>query len=175
MNALVTIEGGAPVRVGPFAGFAPAPRPDPASLQFVRAVGLAQTRLQLAVLSGNRRRALREIDRLLEIDRQLERLARAGEADSARVSGEEIEAHLASQKLAIAGEKLALTAAITLPTLAPPGETAGAEATDPAELGVVEDDALGGRLARTGPWLAAIAVAVGALAFAVPLLAATAA
>ena len=50
-----------------------AERPD---LSWLRASGLAQARLQLAVLSGNRRRALEQIDRLMGIDRQLERLAR---------------------------------------------------------------------------------------------------
>ena len=44
-------------------------------LQFPRASGLAQARLQVAVLSGNRRRALEQIDRLVAIDKQLERLA----------------------------------------------------------------------------------------------------
>jgi hypothetical protein len=70
----------------------------------MRASGLAQARLQLAVLSGNRRRALEQIDRLLGIDRQLERIAR-GESTPAPGA---IEADLAEQRLAIASEKLAL-------------------------------------------------------------------
>jgi outer membrane protein TolC len=52
-------------------------------LAWMRASGLAQARLQLAVLAGNRRRALEQIDRLIGIDRQLERLAR-GESTPAR-------------------------------------------------------------------------------------------
>ena len=53
----------------------PSHRPD---LQFVRASGLAQARLQVAVLSGNRRRALEQIDKLVAIDKELERLIREG-------------------------------------------------------------------------------------------------
>jgi hypothetical protein len=84
-------------------------------LQYLRASGLAQTRLQLAVLTGNRRRALEQIDRLVSIDKQLERLALrhpGAEAD-------DMEADLTEQRLAIATEKLALTSAIAMPRLEP--------------------------------------------------------
>ena len=77
-----------------------------AHLHFVRASGLAQARLQVAVLSGNRRRALEQIDRLVDIDRQLQRLA----------GGED---ELTDQRLALASEKLALTSEISLPRLEP--------------------------------------------------------
>ena len=60
-------------------------------VDYLRASGLAQVRLQLAVLSGNRRGALRELDRLVELDRQLE----AGQAWALR--GEGLKAHLDRQ------------------------------------------------------------------------------
>lgn len=82
-------------------------------LQFMRASGLAQARLQVAVLSGNRRRALEQIDRLVAIDKQLERLA-----DGA-TEGHDLAGDLADQRLALASEKLALTSEITLPRLEP--------------------------------------------------------
>jgi hypothetical protein len=172
MNAIAMIEGGAPTSVAPFGGFAPAPRADLAGLQYLRASGLAQARLQLAVLSGNRRRALREIDRLVEIDRQLENLANSGTADENLVSTEGLEAHLASQKHAIAGEKLALAAAVTLPTLPSPERVTK---NAPAQLGdfeVVEDRDFGERLLRIALWLVVVFAVVGALSIAVPLLAA---
>jgi hypothetical protein len=86
-------------------------------LHFVRASGLAQARLQVAVLAGNRRRALEQIDRLVAIDRELERLAQGG-AD--RLAGQEhLESDLADQRLALASEKLALTSEIRMPRLEP--------------------------------------------------------
>jgi hypothetical protein len=91
-------------------------RPEPnrrLDLQFLRASGLAQARLQVAVLSGNRRRALEQIDRLVAIDRQLERLA-----DGAS-EAQDLAADLADQRLALASEKLALTSEITMPRLEP--------------------------------------------------------
>lgn len=84
-----------------------------AHLQFVRASGLAQARLQVAVLSGNRRRALEQIDRLVAIDRQLERLA------DGSVETHDLDGDLADQRLALASEKLALTSEIALPRLEP--------------------------------------------------------
>ncbi|HEU4650316.1 MAG TPA: hypothetical protein VFS49_02775, partial [Croceibacterium sp.] len=45
-------------------------KPVRVDLHYLRASGLAQMRLQLAVLSGNRRRALEQIDRLVDIDKQ---------------------------------------------------------------------------------------------------------
>ena len=94
--------------------FHPGPEIRP-ELGWLRASGLAQARLQLAVLSGNRRRALEQIDRLIGIDRQLERLAH-GERAPAEAA---LEAELAEQRLAIASEKLALTSGIELPRLEP--------------------------------------------------------
>jgi hypothetical protein len=89
------------------------PRPD---LQFVRASGLAQARLQVAVLSGNRRRALEQIDKLVAIDKELERLA---QGDARPADPRHLERDLADQRLALASEKLALTSEITLPRLEP--------------------------------------------------------
>jgi len=91
-------------------------RPEPnrrTDLQFLRASGLAQARLQVAVLSGNRGRALEQIDRLVAIDKQLERLA-DGAAEADDLAGD-----LADQRLALASEKLALTSEITMPRLEP--------------------------------------------------------
>jgi hypothetical protein len=113
-------------------------------LQYLRASGLAQTRLQLAVLTGNRRRALEQIDRLVTIDKQLERLALGHPA--AEVA--EMEADLTEQRLAIATEKLALTSAITMPRLEP--AFAAVEPEEDAEI--VEDETLKNRLFHILLW-----------------------
>ena len=134
-------------------------------LAWMRASGLAQARLQLAVLSGNRRRALEQIDRLIGIDRQLERLAR-GESTPA---AEALEAELTDQRLAIASEKLALTSAIELPRLGPAfGAGMGAALAPDEEVEIVEDEALKSRLVSVLLWCAgflvlSIAVAVAAV------------
>lgn len=118
-------------------------------LQFLRASGLAQTRLQLAVLTGNRRRALEQIDRLVTIDKQLERLALgkpvAGLAD--------MEADLTEQRLAIATEKLALTSAIAMPRLEPAFAAGAGLAIVPEEEDeIVEDETLKNRLFHILLW-----------------------
>jgi hypothetical protein len=118
-------------------------------LGWLRASGLAQARLQLAVLSGNRRRALEQIDRLIGIDRQLERLAR-GEARPGDVA---LEAELADQRLAIASEKLALTSGIELPRLEPAfGAGMGAALAPDEPVEIVEDEALKSRLFHLMLW-----------------------
>jgi hypothetical protein len=138
-------------------------RPD---LSWLRASALAQARLQLAVLSGNRRRALEQIDRLVGIDRQLERIAR-GESTPA---AEALATELADQRLAIASEKLALTSAIELPRLAPAfGAGMGAALAPDEEVEIVEHEALKNRLFHVLLWAAGflvlcIAVAVAAVA-----------
>jgi hypothetical protein len=120
-------------------------------LGWMRASGLAQARLQLAVLSGNRRRALEQIDRLVGIDRQLERLAR-GEPTLDRAA---LEADLADQRLAIASEKLALTSGIELPRLEPAfGAGMGAALAPEEPVEIVEDEALKGRLFHLMLWAA---------------------
>ncbi len=135
-------------------------------LAWMRASGLAQARLQLAVLSGNRRRALEQIDRLIGIDRQLERLAR-GESTPA---AEALAAELADQRLAIASEKLALTSEISLPRLEPAfGAGMGAALTPDEEVEIVEHEALKSRLFHVLLWTAGflvlcVAVAVAAIA-----------
>jgi hypothetical protein len=134
-------------------------RPD---LSWLRASALAQARLQLAVLSGNRRRALEQIDRLIGIDRQLERLAH-GESVTAA-------SDLADQRLAIASEKLALTSAIELPRLAPAfGAGMGAALAPDEEVEIVEDEALRNSLVHVLLWAAGflvMCVAVAAVAVA---------
>jgi hypothetical protein len=140
----------------------PETRPD---LAWMRASGLAQARLQLAVLAGNRRRALEQIDRLIGIDRQLERLARGENTPAAGA----IETDLAEQRLAIASEKLALTSAIELPRLASAfgaGMGAALDSEEPVEI--VESAALHGHIARLALWASGFAVlCVGVAAAAV--------
>lgn len=118
-------------------------------LQYVRASGLAQARLQLAVLSGNRRRALEQIDRLVTIDQQLERLA----LGNAAVDGEDIEVDLLDQRLAIASEKLVLTSGVELPRLEPAfGAGMGAAIGPAEEIEIVEDETLKSRLFHILLW-----------------------
>ena len=127
-------------------------RPD---LAWMRASGLAQVRLQLAVLSGNRRRALEQIERLIGIDRQLERLAR-GETTPAAGA---LEADLADQRLAIASEKLALSSAIELPRLEPAfGGGMGAALAPDEPVEIVEHEALRTFLFRVLLWAAGFLV-----------------
>lgn len=140
--------------------------PARADLSWLRASALAQARLQLAVLSGNRRRALEQIDRLVGIDRQLERLARGEHTPSADALASE----LADQRLAIASEKLALTSGIELPRLEPAfGAGMGAALAPDEEVEIVEHEALENRLFHVLLWTAGffvlcIAVAVAAVA-----------
>ena len=130
-------------------------------INWLRASGLAQARLQLAVLSGNRRRALEQIERLIGIDRQLERLARGEKA----LAAEALEADLADQRLAIASEKLALTSAIELPRLEPAfGAGMGAALAPGEEVEIVEDEALRSHLARLALWASGFAVLCGGVA-----------
>lgn len=120
-------------------------------LHYVRASGLAQARLQLAVLSGNRRRALEQIDRLVGIDHELERMAAGDAALAAPVEG--LAAELADQRLAIASEKLALTSVIELPRLEPAFGAGMGSALDPAEeVEIVEQHALKSRLFHILLW-----------------------
>ena len=119
-------------------GHSPPPRLD---LDYLRASGLAQARLQLAVLSGNRRRALEQIDRLVMIDKQLERVSEGLVAIAP--PAEVLEDELDRERLAIASEKLALTAGVELPRLEPAfgaGLTAALPADEPVEI--VEEETL---------------------------------
>lgn len=117
----------------------------------MRASGLAQARLQVAVLSGNRRRALEQIDRLVAIDRQLERVA-AG-SDTAEGLADDLDI----QRLALASEKLVLTSAIELPRLEPAFGAGYGEAIAPTEaVEIVEDEAMHGHLRRWLAWSLAL-------------------
>jgi hypothetical protein len=115
-------------------------------LHYLRASGLAQARLQLAVLSGNRHRALEQIDRLVSIDKQLERVAGGLVPISPPI--EALENELADERLAIASEKLALTAGIEMPRLEP-AFGAGLMGAIPVEepIEIVEEATLKSRLA----------------------------
>jgi hypothetical protein len=114
-------------------------------LDYLRASGLAQARLQVAVLAGNRHRALEQIDRLVVIDKELERI---GEGRIPAPCGD-----LAAQRLSLASEKLALTSGVELPRLAPAfgaGMAPALAAEEPVEI--VEDEALRGRLFHILLW-----------------------
>jgi len=146
----------------------------PLDLQFVRASALAQTRLQLAVLSGNRRRALEQIDRLVAIDTALERAIESRSGHAAETPGqppklsEDLTADLDDQRLAIASEKLALMSEITLPRLEPAfGAGMGAALAPDEEVEIVEHEELAGGLKRLAWWAAAfllLCLAVAAIA-----------
>jgi hypothetical protein len=173
MNANMKLEG-APLRQRMTYQFdSVPPRANPLDLSYLRASGLAQMRLQLAVLSGNRRGALRELDRLVEIDRELEALTIQGR-DAGGAPGAGLIAQLDEQRQAIATEKLALMAAIEFPRLAP-ADRAAEQAVPPAEeeegLEVVEDAEFGRRLLYGLAGLLAVIAFGTALAFGLPLLA----
>ena len=135
-------------------------RPEPKTalpLQFLRASGLAQARLQLAVLSGNRRRALEQIDRLVAIDKQLERLVhgRPGPVPDPQ----HLEGDLADQRLAIASEKLALTSQVALPRLEPAFGAGMGAALDPyEEVEIVEDEVLASKFSKLLLWASGLLV-----------------
>jgi len=147
----------------------PPPPPSTVGLGFIRASGLAQVRLQLAVLSGNRRGALRELDRLVEIDRQLEALAPRGGAGG--LPGASLVAELDEQRQAIATEKLALMAAIEFPGLAPAERMTEELDTAEDEFVVIEDTEFGRKLGQALAWLLGLIVIGTLLAFALPALA----
>lgn len=124
---------------------------DRLGLQFLRASGLAQARLQLAVLAGNRRRALEQIDRLVAIDKQLERLVQGGGGPVP--DPQHLEGDLADQRLAIASEKLALTSQVSLPRLEPAfGAGMGTALAANEEIEIVEDETLKSGLTRLALW-----------------------
>jgi hypothetical protein len=166
MNANMRLDGAA-LRQRMTYHFDSVPRPRGLDLSYLRASGLAQMRLQLAVLSGNRRGALREIDRLVEIDRELEALS----AEDRGLPGAALIAQLDQQRQAIATEKLALMAAIEFPRVAPAERAAEEDAPEQEEhFEVVEDTEFGRRLLIGLGWLLAV-IAIGTvLAFAVPAL-----
>lgn len=128
------------------------------ALDYVRASGLAQARLQVAVLSGNRRRALEQIDRLVAIDKELERI---GQGVSPAPC-----ADLAGERLALAGEKLALTSGVEMPRLAPAFGAGMGDALAPdEEVEIVEDEVVEGRFLRVVLWsLAFLALCVSVTA-----------
>jgi hypothetical protein len=169
MNANMRFEG-APLRQQMTYNFDTVARPQSVDVGYLRASGLAQMRLQLAVLSGNRRGALRELDRLVEIDRELEALALEG--GQSVMPGASLVAQLDEQREAIATEKLALMAAIEFPRVAPAERSADeAAAADEEEIEVVEDTDFGRRLLYgLGGLLGVIAFGT-ALAYGLPLLA----
>lgn len=170
MNANMRFEGAA-LRQRMTYDFDMVPRPQSVDVGYLRASGLAQMRLQLAVLSGNRRGALRELDRLVEIDRELEALAMEG--GGSILPGASLIAQLDEQRQAIATEKLALMAAIEFPRVAPAERSAEeAECAEEEEIEVVEDTHFGRRLLYWLAGLLAVIVLGTALAFGLPLLAA---
>jgi len=166
VNAYGTIEGSAALRHRTTYDFGALPPANALDMDYVRASGLAQLRLQLAVLSGNRRGALRELDRLVEFDRQLE----AGTACDLR--GVSLKAHLDEQREAIALEKMALMAAVEFPRLAPAERVVEElDASPVEEIAVVQDTQFGRKVAYVFAALLAVILLGTALAFALPLLA----
>ncbi len=90
-------------------------------LQFCRANALSLTRLQLALASGDRQRALEALDKLHALDAEIEHLVqRLPSPDGAELEWRAINKHLGEQKLAIAFEKLALVSEISGPDMAAP-------------------------------------------------------
>ena len=130
-----------PQSAAPSGTFVIRPEGNPrAHLHFVRASGLAQARLQVAVLSGNRRRALEQIDKLVAIDKELERLAQGGDR---LADPQHLERDLADQRLALASEKLALTSEITLPRLEPAFGAGMSQVLElHEEIEIVEEDTI---------------------------------
>lgn len=125
---------------------------------YMRASGLAQARLQVAVMSSNRNRAFEQIDRLIAIDRQLERLT-----VGAATPGGVLEDDLTSQRRALASEKLALTAGVEMARLDPHFAAGTGEGVIPVEqVEIVEHSALNRRLLQ---WLLG-GLAVAAASFA---------
>ena len=140
-------------------------------LQFVRASGLAQARLQLAILSGDRRRALHEIDQLVEIDRQLAHLIEHGAPVSgSEISGVPIGAHLARQRRAIATEKLALGAAMEFPRLPSLRESEALLLDETNEIVAIEDKRFPRRLVLAAFWTVAVTALGTALAIGLSML-----
>ena len=119
-------------------GHSPPPRLD---LHYLRASGLAQARLQLAVLSGNRRRAL---ELLVDHHQPVDLLERVSEGLVAIAPPAEVlEDELDRERLAIASEKLALTAGVELPRLEPAFGAGLAAALSPEEpVEIVEEETL---------------------------------
>jgi hypothetical protein len=169
MNAYGRVEGAALRQRVTYNFDMPPSRPAAPDLNYLRASGLAQVRLQLAVLSGNRRGALRELDRLVEIDRQLEVLASQGRTGG--LPGASLLAQLDEQREAIASEKLALMAAIEFPRLAPAERVAEQEDAAEEEFVVIEDTEFGRKLGRALAWALGLIVMGTLLAFALPALA----
>ena len=119
-------------------GHSPPPRLD---LHYLRASGLAQARLQLAVLSGNRRRALEQIDRLVMIDKQLERVSEGLVAIAP--PAEVLEDELDRERQLLARDSQALTAGVELPRLEPAFGAGLAAALSPEEpVEIVEEETL---------------------------------
>lgn len=145
-------------------------RPEPKTalpLQFLRASGLAQARLQLAVLAGNRRRALEQLDKLVEIDRAIERYSDGVVAVVPPLG--QVVSDLADQRLAIASEKLALISVVELPRLEPAfGAGMGTALAAHEEVEIVEDEVLASRFTRVLLWASGFVVlSVGVAAAAV--------
>jgi hypothetical protein len=127
------------------------------SLDVIRASGLAQARLQLAVLSGNRHRALEQIDRLVTLDKELERIAEG--TVGIAPPPDKMASALVDERLAIASEKLALASVVHLPRLEPAFGAGMGEALGPDEpVEIVEDEVLAGRFTRALLWASGFVV-----------------
>jgi hypothetical protein len=123
-------------------------------LQLVRASNLTMTRLQLALQSGDRRRAMMAMDGLMDIDAEIEGFV----SDLAPAPGEDahwqaLAGYLENQKAAIAVEKHALTGMAQrpdLPRLDMPVIPETADSLTPPQDEMPQTDAVAG---RTRMWL----------------------
>lgn len=93
-----------------------------AGLQLLRAANLQAVRLQLAMFRQERRTAMESLDRLADMDRELERFL-AG-LEPAAPALDAINRLVATQKNALADEKIALMAEIRGPKVAPKADAA---------------------------------------------------
>lgn len=115
-----------PSPAGPANGNPPPIPPEEliAGIQLLRAANLQTVRLQLAMFRQERRSAMESLDRLAEMDRELERFL-AG-LEPAAPALDEINRLVTAQKSALADEKIALMAEISGPKVAAKADRARA-------------------------------------------------
>lgn len=115
-----------PPPIGPANGKPPPIPPEEliAGIQLLRAANLQTVRLQLAMFRQERRSAMESLDRLAEMDRELERFL-AG-LEPAAPALDAINRLVTAQKSALADEKIALMAEISGPKVAAKADRARA-------------------------------------------------
>lgn len=113
-----------PPAAGPANGNPPPIPPEEliAGIQLLRAANLQTVRLQLAMFRQERRTAMESLDRLADMDRELERFLAGLEPAAPALA--DINHLVAVQKNALADEKIALMAEIKGPRVTPKAEEA---------------------------------------------------